>query len=73
MPNRNRNRSSEKNTDKENRTGKNPMQDANYQKLPDDLSNQPSESVSTRDNTANPKYSHTRVRDDEKDIPSERV
>jgi len=70
MPNRKRNRNSEKNTDKENRTG---QQQPGYQKLSDNPSNNPEESVSTRDNTANPKYSRTSVRDDEKDNSSERV
>ena len=62
-----RNRNSQKDTDRENRTGKNVRKDAHNKKLPDDPSNNPSESVSTRDDTANGKYSRTNKRDDEVD------
>ena len=55
-----RNRNSQKDTDKENRRGKNLQKDTQYKKLPDDPSNNPEESISTRDDSANGKYSNRR-------------
>ncbi len=60
----NRNRQGEKGSDSENRTGE---RNKEYMKLPDDQINNPSESVSTRDDTANGKYSRTDVRDEDID------
>ena len=62
-----KNRNSEKGNDTENRRGKNLQEDAHYKKLPDDSSNNPSESVSTRNDTASGKYSRTNKRDEEID------
>jgi hypothetical protein len=62
MPGNKRNRQGEKGNDKENRTGSEKSQ---YKKLPDNPRNAPDESISTRDNTANGKYSRAGKRDDE--------
>ena len=62
-----RNRNSEKGNDTENRTGKNLQKDTHYRKLPDDNSNDPAESISTRGDTSNGKYSRTNKRDEEID------
>jgi hypothetical protein len=62
MPDNKRNRNSQKGSEKENRTGSKGQQ---YQKLPDNPENDPDESISTADNTANGKYSRTGKRDDE--------
>ena len=64
MANSNRNRNSIKDHENENRTGE-PQQP--YRKLPDDNSNNPSESISTHEDTANGKYSRTNVRDEDID------
>jgi hypothetical protein len=64
MPGNKRNRQGEKGNDKENRTG---AEKSRYKKLPDNPSNPPDESISTRDNTADGKYSRTGKRDDEID------
>lgn len=63
MPNRNRN--SEKDSDKKSSTGK--KDNAGYKKLPDNPKNRPDESISTRDDTANGKYSRTGKRDEDID------
>ena len=60
-----RNRNSEKENDTENRRGKNLQKDTGYTKLPEDTTNDPAESISTRGDTANGKYSRTNKRDDE--------
>jgi hypothetical protein len=62
-----RNRNSEKGNDTENRRGKNLQKDTGYTKLPDDTTNDPAESISTRGDTATGKYSRTSKRDDEID------
>ena len=62
-----KNKNNEKGNDTENRRGKNFQEDAHYKKLPDESSNNPSESVSTRDDTASGKYSPTNKRDEEID------
>jgi hypothetical protein len=62
-----RNRNSEKGNDTENRRGKNLQKDTHYKKLADDNSNESGESISTRGDTANGKYSRTNKRDDEID------
>jgi hypothetical protein len=67
MPDSNRNRNSTKSNDQENRTGKNKQQDTGYRKLPDNPNNRSDESISTADNTANGKYSRTKVRDEDID------
>jgi len=62
MPNANRNRSSSKGNEKENRTGK---KGAGYIKLKNNPRNV-TDNASTRGDEANPKYSRTNVRKDEK-------
>jgi hypothetical protein len=66
MTDNNRNRNSQKGNENENRTG-NENKQPGYRKLPDDPNNSPDESISTRENTANGKYSKTNVRDEEID------
>jgi hypothetical protein len=67
MPESNRNRHSIKGNEQENRTGNNNPQKTGYRKLPDNPRNRPDESISTADNTANGKYSRTKVRDEDID------
>jgi hypothetical protein len=66
MPGNKRNRQGEKGNDSETRTGSG-SEESQYKKLPDNPKNRPDESISTRDNTANGKYSRTGKRDDEVD------
>ena len=66
MSENNRNRQGEKDTDREDRTGKQPMEKTEqYTKIPENATNPPDESVSTADNTAGGKYSKMDKRDDE--------
>ena len=67
MPDSNRNRKSEKGNNKENRTGENPAGKPGYRKLPDDPGNRSDESISTRDDSANGKYSCVGKRDEDID------
>ena len=60
-----KNRDSQKGNDMENRRGRNLQKDTQYKKLRDDLANDPAESVSTRGDTANGKYSRTNQRDED--------
>jgi hypothetical protein len=63
-----RHRQGLKGNDEENRTGaKNKPVPAGYKKLPDNPKNRSDESISTRDDTANGKYSRTRKRDEDID------
>lgn len=62
MPDSKRNRNGEKGNDIENRTGNNPTTKEGYKKLPDNTVNPADESISTKGDTANPKYSRTAKR-----------
>ena len=70
MTKSNRNRASQKGNEKENRTGNNTKAKTGYRKLPDNK-DATEDSVSTRGNSANGKYSKTNVRDE--DIDNEDV
>jgi len=61
------NRNSQKGSDKENLTGKGKPENAGNKKLPDNNQNNPEESISTRGDTANGKYSRTNKRDEDID------
>jgi hypothetical protein len=67
MPDSKRNRNSQKGNEEENRTGSNKKEQRGHHKLPDDPSNNPAESISTADDTANGKYSRTNKRDEDVD------
>ncbi len=60
-----RNRYSQKGPEKEDRTGMSKQAPGDYQKLRNNPHRRSDESVSTRNNPANGKYSRTHKRDDE--------
>ena len=60
-----RNRNSQKGPEKEDRTGVSKQGPGGYQKLRNNPRHRSDESISTRDNPANGKYSRTNKRDDE--------
>ena len=60
MPGNNRNRNSIKGSESEDRTGA--KNETTYRKLPDDPSNPPDESISTRDDPSNGIYSRVKKR-----------
>jgi hypothetical protein len=60
-----RNRNSQKGPEKEDRTGMSGEAPANYRKLKNNSRNRADQSVSTRDNPANGKYSKTNKRDED--------
>ena len=67
MPDSNRNRNSIKGNDKEDRTG-NDKRDPGYRKLPDNKDpDRSNESISTRGDSSNGKYSRTKKRKEDID------
>ena len=62
-----KNRNSQKGMDAENRTGQPGNENANNKKLPDNPNRNPEETVSTRGDTSNGKYSRTNKRDEDID------
>jgi hypothetical protein len=62
-----RNRNSQKGPEKEDRTGRAGEAPVNYRKLKNNYRHRSDESVSTRDNPANGKYSRTGKRDEDID------
>jgi hypothetical protein len=65
MPESNRNRTSVKGNENENRSGAGTTENSGYKKLPDNPQNAPNESISTADDPSNGKYSKTSKRDED--------